>query len=272
MFLSYWIYSIYLPSFSPFQSTFPYIPYSWFNGFGTFGPVAPSLLVGILGTYLVTAILSFLFGNRQICSVTCTAPFMLQGFPDGFKTFNRTTKLGRKTLTSRLSPLFKITSTLVWANIIAFATLSYLDQVHVLSVQILNQDPTELLTSLYFNFVWYIQFLLIPIVGNYACVNHGLCGWGTFNQFFGYLGPFKLKVNDPSKCLTCKTVDCAKACPVGITDMRASFIKKGELKAFKCIGAGECIEECPHDNIFIVDGRIYFRKLRSYIMNAVKPQ
>ncbi|MEM3359020.1 MAG: 4Fe-4S ferredoxin, partial [Metallosphaera sp.] len=61
----------------------------------------------------------------------------------------------------------------------------------------------------------------------------------------------------------CKTVDCAKACPVGLTDMRASFIKKGEFKAFKCIGAGECIEDCTYDNIFIYDGRASIRKMMS---------
>ncbi|MCG3109263.1 hypothetical protein L3N51_01553 [Metallosphaera sp. J1] len=264
MFLSYWVYSIYLPSFSPFQSIFPSIPYSWFNGFGTFGPVSPSLLTGIIGTYAVTAFLSYFFGGRQICSVTCTAPYMLQGFHDGLKTFNRTSRLGRKTLTSRLSPVFKVTSTLVWVNIMAFVILSYLNQLHLTSFYLLDNDPTVFLTSLYFNFIWYIQFLLAPLMGDYACVTQGLCGWGTFNQFFGYLGPFKLKVKDPSTCLNCRTVDCAKACPVGLTDMRASFLKRGEFKAFKCIGAGECIEECPHDNIFIEDGRVYLRKIASW--------
>lgn len=261
MFASYWIYSIYLPSFSPFQSIFPKIPYSWFNGFGTFGPVTPSLFTGILGTYAVTALLSYLFGGRQICSVTCTAPYMLQGFHDGLKTFNRTSSLGRKTLTSRLSPVFKITSILVWADLIIFAVLSYLNQVHITNFYILGNDPTVFVTSLYFNFVWYIQFMLVPLLGDYSCVTHGLCAWGTFNLFFGYLGPFKLKVRDPITCLQCRTVDCAKACPVGLTDMRASFLKKKEFKAFKCIGAGECIEACPHDNIFIEDGRVYLKKI-----------
>ncbi|MEM0169323.1 MAG: 4Fe-4S binding protein [Metallosphaera sp.] len=261
-FIAYWVYSIYLPSFSPFQNVFPYIPYSWFNGFGTFGPVAPYFLVGILGTYAVTAVLSFLFGSRQICSVTCTAPYMLT-FASGLKTFNRSSKLGRKTLTSKMSPIFKITSVLIWINILAFAVISYLNQVNYFHILILNEDPTMFLASLYFNFVWYIQFLLIPFFGDYACVNHGLCGWGTYNQLFSYLGPFKLKVKDPSTCLSCKTVDCAKACPVGLTDMRASFIKKGEFKAFKCIGAGECIEDCTYDNIFIYDGRASIRKMMS---------
>jgi|ECHhosMinimDraft_1075155.scaffolds.fasta_scaffold05789_2 polyferredoxin len=262
MFLAYWVYSIYLPSFSPFSSVFPEVPYSWFNGFGTFAPVEPSLLLGILGTYLVTAVLSYLFGSRQICSVTCTAPYMLQGsFVNSMKTFNRSSPLGRRTLTSRLSPWFKVISLMVWVNIAVFAAISYLNQVGVTNFSVLGDDPSMFLSSLYFNLIWYLQFLMIPFLGNYSCVTSGLCGWGTFNQLFGYLGPFKLKVKDPATCLSCKTVDCAKACPVGLTDMRASFIKKGEFKAFKCIGAGECIEECPYDNIFVRDGRVYLRKL-----------
>jgi polyferredoxin len=261
MFLAYWIYSTYLPNFSPVSSIFPYIPYSWFNGFGTFGPLAPSLLIGALGTYAVTAVLSFLFGSRQICSVTCTAPFMLQGTVIGdMKIFNRTTKVGKKMLTSRLSAWYKIITSLTWGMLLIFAVLSLLDQLGYINFYILGNDPTVFYAVLYFNLLWYVQFLLIPFVGNYSCVNMGICTWGSFNQFFGRLGFFKLKVKDPQTCLNCRTVDCAKACPVGITDMRASFLRKGELKSFKCIGAGECVEACPHDNIFIYDVRNWLRE------------
>lgn len=86
---------------------------------------------------------------------------------------------------------------------------------------------------------------------------------GSFNQFFGYLGFFKLKVKDPSTCLKCKTVDCANTCPVGITDMRASFIKKGEFKSFKCIGVGDCVEACPYSNIVFYD-------VRQWLKNKIK--
>ena len=261
MFLAYWIYSTYLPNFSPVSSIFPYIPYSWFNGFGTFGPLAPSLLIGALGTYAVTAVLSFLFGSRQICSVTCTAPFMLQGTVIGdMKIFNRTTKVGKKMLTSRLSAWYKIIVSLTWGMLLIFAVLSLLDQLGYVNFYILGNDPTVFYAVLYFNLLWYVQFLLIPFIGNYSCVNMGICTWGSFNQFFGRLGFFKLKVKDPQTCLNCRTVDCAKACPVGITDMRASFLRKGELKSFKCIGAGECVEACPHDNIFIYDVRNWLRE------------
>ena len=261
MLLAYWIYSTYLPNFSPVSSIFPYIPYSWFNGFGTFGPLAPSLLIGALGTYAVTAVLSFLFGSRQICSVTCTAPFMLQGTVIGdMKIFNRTTKVGKKMLTSRLSAWYKIIASLTWGMLLIFAVLSLLDQLGYINFYILGNDPTVFYAVLYFNLLWYVQFLLIPFVGNYSCVNMGICTWGSFNQFFGRLGFFKIKVKDPQTCLNCRTVDCAKACPVGITDMRASFLRKGELKSFKCIGAGECVEVCPHDNIFIYDVRNWLRE------------
>ncbi|GGU05638.1 hypothetical protein GCM10007116_22500 [Sulfodiicoccus acidiphilus] len=263
MFVSYWVYSIYLPSFSPIASQFPAIPYSWFNGLGTFGPVEPSLLIGLLGTYAVTAVLSFMLGSRQICSVTCTAPYMLQGtFMDSLKKYNRTSRLGRKTLTSRISRAFKVSSTLTWTTLLTFAVLSLLNSLRVIHFSILGNDPTMVATAFYFNFLWYLQFLASPYLGDYACVTHGICGWGTFNQFFGYLGPFRVKAKDPAICLKCRTVDCAKACPVGLTDMRSSFVKRGEFKALKCIGAGECIDDCPHDNIFILDVRNKLKKLK----------
>ncbi|NON61121.1 4Fe-4S ferredoxin, partial [Acidianus sp. DSM 29099] len=187
MFIAYWVYSIYLPSFSPASSYFPNIPYSWFNGIGTFGPVAPSLFLGLIGTYVVTAILSFMFGSRQICSVTCTAPYMLQGTGvNDMKIYNRKAKLGRRTLTSKLSPWFKVIGSLTWAVLLAFALISFLNSIHITNITFFGNDPTVFFATFYFNFIWYLQFLGSPYFGNYACVNHGICPWGTYNQFFGY--------------------------------------------------------------------------------------
>lgn len=86
------IYAVYIPSFSPLASKIPYIPYMWSMGLGTLGPVSTDyLLSGIVGTYVLSAVLSFLFGSRQICSVTCTAPTMYQGtFYNSLKVYNRT--------------------------------------------------------------------------------------------------------------------------------------------------------------------------------------
>lgn len=261
MMFAYAFYSIYLPSFSPISNEVQYIPYMWFNGLGTYGPVEPSYLFdGIIGTFVVTAVLSFIFGSRQICSVTCTAPYMLQGtFLDSMKKYNRSSKIGRKTLTSRLSSWYKWVMILTWSSLLVFAVLSYLDYEGIITFSILGNDPTVFYASLYFNVIWYIQFMLMPFLGNYACVNNGICAWGSFNQLFGYLGFFKLKIKDPKQCLNCKTVDCANACPVGLTDMRASFIKKGEFKSFKCIGVGDCVEACPYNNIMFYDFRSWIR-------------
>lgn len=253
-------YSIFIPYFSPLSPHLKYIPYMWSMGIGTNGPVTNSVLIALVGTYLISALLSFLFGSRQLCSVTCTAPLMYQGtFYDSLKKFNRTTKIGRKTLTSRIGSSVKFIILFVNIIVLASAIISYLDSNGTLNWYIYGNDPSVVMYALMFNLVWYLGFVMSPLMGTYACVNQGWCYWGTFNQAVGRLGFFRLKVKDANACLKCKTVDCATACPVGITDMRKAFIDKGEFKAFKCIGVGDCVEACPYDNIFFYDVRHVIR-------------
>ncbi len=260
MISAYAIYSVFIPSFSPLSSQLKYIPYMWSMGIGTDGPVTSSVLIALVGTYVISAFLSFLFGARQLCSVTCTAPLMYQGtFYDSLKKFNRTTKIGRKTLTSRIKGWFTIVAFSVNIIVLATAIISFLDYKGYLNWYIYGNDPSVVAYALMFNLVWYLGFVLSPFMGTYACVNQGWCYWGTFNQAIGRLGFFRLKVRDTNACLNCKTVDCANACPVGITDMRGSFLSKGEFKSFKCIGVGDCVEACPYDNIFFYDVRHVIR-------------
>ena len=269
---AYFIYSIYLPSFSSISSDLPHIPYMWSMGIGTLGPVTSSVLFsGIIGTYIVSAALSLMFGARQICSVTCTAPLMYQGtFYDSLKKYNRTSKLGRKTLTSKIKPWFRVTVISVSLFVLFSAIVSYLNSIGLISFSILGTDMSVLVYIVWFNLMWYIVFISIPFMGTYACVTQGWCYWGSFNQLMGYLGFFRLKVKDTSTCATCKTVDCASACPVGLTDMRASFLKKGSFKAFKCVGVGDCVEACPYDNIFFYDVRGFVKNRIS--RNPAKPK
>lgn len=256
------IYAVYIPSFSPLASKIPYIPYMWSMGLGTLGPVSTDyLLSGIVGTYVLSAVLSFLFGSRQICSVTCTAPTMYQGtFYNSLKVYNRTSSFARKTLSSKLRPWYKLIAIAVWSSLLAFAVISYFDQKGILNITIFGNDPTMFLYSFYFNFLWYVVFISIPFSGNYACVTQGWCSWGTFNQFFGGLGLFRLKVKDPELCVKCETKACSKACPVGNTDLPGNFIKKGEFKSSRCIGVGDCAEACPYDNIMFYDVRSWLKE------------
>ncbi len=257
MISAFFIYSIYIPSFSPISGSIARIPYMWSMGIGTLGPVTSGVLfTGIIGTYVVSAVLSMMFGSRQICSVTCTAPMMYQGtFYDSLKKYNRTSNIGKKTLTSRIKPWFRAVVIITSIFVFSSAVISYLNSIHVISFTVFGKDIASLVYITWFDLLWYIVFVSIPFMGVYACVTEGWCYWGTFNQAMSYLGLFKLKVKDPSTCVTCKTVDCASACPVGLTDMRGPFISKGYFKAFKCIGVGDCIEACPYDNIYTYDIR-----------------
>jgi polyferredoxin len=263
--VAYAVYAILLPSFLIPGDTLPSIPFvGWSMGVGTAGPVAPAILAALLGTYLISGMLSALFGSRQVCSVFCTAALMYQGtFYDSLKTFNRTSTVGKKLLTSRLSGIYRATFSLVWISLIAAVVVSYLDSVGVLGFSIFGSDPVVFLYTFYFGFLWFIIFVTIPFVGTYACVTTGYCHWGTFNQLVSRLGFFKLKVKDPATCVTCVTKDCAKACPVGLTDLPGNFIAKGEFKSSKCIGVGDCVGACPYNNEYFYDVRSWLKKSRS---------
>ncbi len=263
--VAYAVYSVFLPSFLIPGSALSKIPFlGWNMGIGTSGPAAPALLLALVGTYLFSGALSFLFGARQFCSMFCTAALMYQGtFYDSLKTFNRTSRMGKKLLTSRLSDLYRAVFSLVWVSLIAAVLVSYLDSVGVLNLSVFGSDPTVFLYTFYFGFLWYVVFVTIPFVGTYGCVTLGWCHWGTFNQLVSRLGFFKLKVRDPNVCVTCETKDCAKACPVGLTDLPGSFIAKGEFKSSKCIGVGDCVGACPYSNEYFYDVRGWLRRGRS---------
>ncbi|MEM3851914.1 MAG: 4Fe-4S binding protein, partial [Methanomassiliicoccales archaeon] len=254
---AYALYSILLPYFIIPPSRLPYTPFvGWSMGVGTGGAFAPAFLFAILLTYLISGVLSLLFGGRQVCSLFCTAALMYQGtFYDSLKTYNKKSTVARKLGRNKLSSLHYGVITAVWATIISTASISYLDSVHIIHLTVFGTDPVFFAYTFYFNVLWYVTFLTIPFVGTYACVSSGWCHWGTFNQFMGRLGFWKLKVRDPIACVNCKTKDCASACPVGLTSMPGAFISNGEFKNYRCIGVGDCVNACPVNNIQFYDVR-----------------
>ena len=183
--VAYAVYTILVPSFLVPMQALPKIPFlGWSMGIGTAGPVAPALLVGLIGTYFISGVLSLLFGSRQVCSMFCSAALMYQGsFYDSMKTFNRSSKIGKKYLTSKLSNLYKVTFSLVWGSLIIAVALSYLDSIGQLRISLFGNDPTTFLYTFYFGFLWYVVFFTIPFVGWYGCVSMGWCHWGTFNHW-----------------------------------------------------------------------------------------
>ncbi|MCY0859663.1 MAG: 4Fe-4S binding protein [Sulfolobaceae archaeon] len=265
MILAYFIYSVYLSIFSPIAPIAAYIPYMWSMGIGTLGAVSNSVVLGLLGTYAIYGALSFLFGSRNLCAVTCTAPMMYQGnFYDSLKVYNRSSRVGKKLLTSRISPWVRGVALGVSMLVLASAVISYLNSESIIRFTVYSVDISFLIYFIWFDILWYIIFISIPFLGTFACVTTGYCYWGVFNQAVSRIGLFRLKVRDPETCVKCKTVDCANACPVGLTDMRGWFIKKGEFKSFKCIGIGECVDVCPYNNIYFYDVRNWIKeKLRS---------
>ncbi|HTT14919.1 MAG TPA: hypothetical protein VMG81_03970 [Thermoplasmata archaeon] len=232
----------------------------WPMGIGSY-PLAAGVFGAVLATYLITGVLVALFGRRVVCSVFCTAPLMYQGTAiDAMKTFNRSSPIARKYLSSRFSAAYSVTLGLVMAALVGTSLLSYLDSVGTLNVYIQGTDPSVFFFVASFSIAWYVLFVAIPYAGNYNCVTMGWCYTGTIAQAIQKIGVFKLKVRDKQVCKDCKTLDCAKGCPVGLTDMVGHFRQKGEFRSTKCCGVGDCVEVCPHDNLYISDIRHTIRR------------
>jgi len=262
MILAYGTYSILLPAFLIPSQLIRQIPWiGWSMGVGSSGTIAPTVIAALLGTYLISGSLSFLFGSRQVCSVMCMAPLMYQGTTiDSMSTFNRTSRIGRRFLTSRISSFYKATVSAVWVSLLVAATLSYLTSIGVVSASIFGMDPVFFLFMFYFNFLWYVIWIMIPFVGTYGCASTGMCSWGAFNQLVSRAGLFRLKVKDKALCSRCTTKDCSNVCPLGLTDKPAIFAAKGEFRSYKCIGDGNCASACPYKNISFYDVRHWLKE------------
>ncbi len=180
---AYALYTLFFPVFV-FSSTLPNIPWlGWSMGLGTGGALAPDVILVILATYLISGGISFFFGSRNVCSIFCTAALMYQGTTyDSMSSFNRTSKIGRHNLTSRIPGTYKLVVSLVWVSLLGSAALSYLTSVGVIDVSIFGADPSYFFYIFYFDILWYAIWIMIPFMGTYACVTTGMCGWGSFNQ------------------------------------------------------------------------------------------
>ncbi len=253
--------SIYFGMLAPNQPPPTSVPVlGWSMGIGS-APLAVGVFGTLLLTYVITGALVVLFGRRVVCSVFCTAPLMYQGTTiDAMKSFNRSEPIGRKYLSSRLSGVYLATTGVVMTALVGTSVLSYLDTVGVTSVYIQGTDPSVFLFIASFSILWYALLVGIPYVGNYNCVTMGWCYTGTIAQAFQKIGFFKLKVRDRQVCKDCTTLDCAKGCPVGLTDMPGHFRQKGEFRSTKCCGVGDCVEACPYDNLYVSDVRHWVRR------------
>ncbi len=227
----------------------------WSMGIGS-TTIAPAVFIVILVTYAAMGSASALFGRRAICSTFCSAALMYQGTTvDSMKSFNRSSPLARKYLSSRFSWTYSTTIMVVMGSLVVASVYSVLDGLNVTNVTVVGLDPTVFLFTLYFAVLWYVMFVTIPYSGNYNCVTMGWCYTGAIAQAFQKIGFFKLKVKDRSICRDCTTLDCAKSCPVGLVDMPGHFRTKGEFRSTKCCGVGDCVEACPYGNMYIYDVR-----------------
>ncbi len=233
----------------------------WSNT-GAEAALYPYLVLPLVGSYALYAFLALLFGRRSYCSTLCPSAVMYGGtLGQSMVKYNYEAKISRKQRSSHFtdSVLFIATGGWMWA--ILASAFSYLyASTGRLEFSIYGIDPSVFYSYFIWNILWYVFFFSIPFVGMSPCRKYGWCSTGTLVGFFSVLGFFKLKVKDKNMCKTCKTKDCATSCEVGLSTMPGSFIKSGEFKSVKCVGAGDCIRACPYNNIYFYDVRNYLKE------------
>ena len=258
---SFGAFYVFFPSIY-FSSIAPHAPdpsqvavLGWSMGLGSY-PVAPAIFLALFLTYAITGALAVLFGRRAVCSVFCAAPLMYQGTTiDAMRRFNQTSRVGRKYLSSQLRWAYSATTGVTMASLAFVSVASYLDSIGRWNLTILGADPSVFFFAFSFSVLWYVMFVAIPYVGDYNCVTMGWCYTGTIVQAFQKVGFYRLKVRSREVCKACTTVDCARACPVGLVDMPGHFRTKGEFRSTKCCGVGNCVGACPYGNLYIYDVR-----------------
>ncbi|OWP56229.1 MAG: hypothetical protein B2I17_07010 [Thermoplasmatales archaeon B_DKE] len=232
----------------------------WAN-VGALSPLYPYFVIPLVASYALYAILALLFGRRSYCSTLCPSAVMYGGtLGQEMINYNYEAKISRNNLGSRFKKaLFPLISS-SWVLLIIVSVVSFYYTRGSSFLSIYGIDASVFFATFTWNFLWYLFFISIPFVGMSPCRRYGWCTTGTFVGFFGKIGLFKLKVNDPQTCITCKTKDCVKACEVGLADLPGQFISKGFFKSSKCVGSGSCIQACPYNNIFFYDIRNYLKE------------
>jgi polyferredoxin len=263
--------AVYIPSVA---SSTPLVSSAWLAsipligwGFGlrSGGPFESGIFLAVILMYVFVGALTVLFGRKAVCSVMCGAALMYQGTAmSEMRGFNQNSRVGKYFLGSQLSTAYLVTSGIALSSLFAVSILSVLRWMPTVQVAsgALDTAALPLPIELYFGGVWFAMFVTTPFIGTYNCATTGFCHWGALTVPFAKVGFFRLKVKDKKVCQACTTFDCAKACPVGLTDMPLAFRTKGEYRSTKCCGVGDCVGACPYGNMYHQDVRFWvLRKL-----------
>ncbi|QKR00784.1 4Fe-4S ferredoxin [Metallosphaera tengchongensis] len=206
--------------------------------FGMSGMIFPVTVLSFTLSLMGIALASTLFGKRAYCNLVCMSAHMWSNaFYDRFKP-KRTHRFWEY---FRWFPFTLMVITFVyWA-------LDELTQSHA------EVDPLNLYGMFTLNYVWWFFFFLTPIFGTYSCSRQGWCGFGTFVGLFNKV-LFKVRAKDVETCRSCNTVECEGACPIKI-EVREDVLSKRYVNRISCVGCGDCVESCPHENLIITDVR-----------------
>jgi len=222
--------------------------YTSFYIFGMSGmlfSVSLSLLIISIAAIIIASVI---FGRRVQCNLVCMAAHMWTNvYYDQFKP--------KRDHPSAWN-ILRWTSFLLM--VLSLGAL-VLEEAGVLSPVTVGGIALDLIFYGMFvlNYIWWYFYFLTPAFGAYSCARQGWCGFGTLSGIFNKLF-FKIKAIDSTACEGCATRECEASCPTAIP-LRADFLGRGYSNKITCIGCGDCVEACPHENLHILDARDYLR-------------
>ncbi len=214
--------------------------YTNFYVFGMSGMIFPVTLMSFALSLAAIMIASALFGKRSYCNLVCMSAHMWSNtFYDKFKPRS----------THKFWEYFRWLPFALMVITFGYWALSQGSTSHMG----MGLDPLNFFGMFTLNYVWWFFFFLTPIFGSYSCSRQGWCGFGTFVGLFNKVF-FKVKAKDVGVCQRCESVDCEGACPIKI-EVKKDILSKGYVNRISCVGCGDCVESCPHDNLYLNDVR-----------------
>ncbi len=212
------------------------------SALGTFGYVV--IAVGLLMPFVVTPIMTYLYGKRWYCSWVCGCGGLAETAGDPFR------QLSDKSLTA-----WKIERWMIHLVLVAVVLLTALLWFNHISENTILGDFTSTFKEWYgfgiaMAFSGVIGVGFYPIMGSRVWCRFGCPMAAILGLQQKFFSRFRITTNG-SQCISCG--NCSTYCEMGI-DVRSYAQKGQDIVRASCVGCGVCAAVCPRGVLRLENG------------------